>query len=99
MVFATKFGEYEDYFRKAHKIIYGTEADENYAFLWARDVWERQEKGAEINLPSLKELRKMKTVKEKVRAINKGAFGGKTYANKNGRKRKKEPDYYYEYAF
>lgn len=74
MVYATSFREYERYFEKAHQIIYGETAPEGYAYQWAKICWERQQEGREINLPSLKELKTIDNIYEKIRRINEGVF-------------------------
>jgi|GEM_PF-3753644 len=77
MVYSTRFKDYVDYFRKAHKIIYGEEAEDSYAYIWAKEVWRKQESGMEIDLPSLKELKSTKEIGQKIKMINRGVYGGR----------------------
>ena len=75
MVFATTMREYREYFEKVHIVIYGEPADEAYANLWAKIVWTRQDKGFDIDLPSIKTLKKAKNRQEQIKMLIEGVYG------------------------
>lgn len=67
--------DYENYFRKAHEIIYKKPASDIYSHLWAKICWQRQEDGKEVNLPTLQALKEMDNMTEQLKSLNRGVFG------------------------